>query len=149
MKRLLLAVICLCQPAAAYADWSYVQWGMTQQQVIAASRGNARAIDEDDRRYGWAIAETTVKEGEWTFDVQMSGYRVSGFSVKDFPVKISNIRFGVKTNCEALLPYLRKKYKLLSEGSGGDTRFIDGTDEIRYHPFNSTCSFRRFKRGAF
>jgi hypothetical protein len=38
-------------PAApAAAHWEYTRWGMTQQQVIAASRGAVRALPAGERR---------------------------------------------------------------------------------------------------
>lgn len=39
---------CLATPAAAH--WEYTRWGMTQQQVVAASRGAVRALPAGERR---------------------------------------------------------------------------------------------------
>lgn len=45
--HLLLCVACLVIPSTACADWQYTRWGMTRDQVIAASGGAAidQAID--------------------------------------------------------------------------------------------------------
>jgi hypothetical protein len=148
MKRMLLALVCLCQSAAAFADWKYVRWGMTQQELIAASKGSARAIDKDDLRYGRSVAQTTATDGSWTFDVLFSG-RLAFAGSPITSMRVDNMRFGVTTNCEGLLPYLRAKYTLVSETVGGDFRFADGGDEIRYYPVYSSCSFRRYKLGTY
>jgi hypothetical protein len=40
----------LTLPAApAFADWEYTHWGMTPEQVAAASSGNVKVVQEDDR----------------------------------------------------------------------------------------------------
>lgn len=45
MKRfpLLAAAVCVLLPAPASAHWQWTRWGMTPDQVIAASKGTARA----------------------------------------------------------------------------------------------------------
>lgn len=45
---LALAFAAFATPAAAH--WEYTRWGMTQQQVIAASRGAVRALPARERR---------------------------------------------------------------------------------------------------
>lgn len=45
---LAIAFCCLATPAAAH--WEYTRWGMTQQQVVAASRGAVRALPSQERR---------------------------------------------------------------------------------------------------
>jgi hypothetical protein len=45
---LALAFAAIATPAAAH--WEYTRWGMTQQQVIAASRGAVRALPANERR---------------------------------------------------------------------------------------------------
>jgi len=39
---------CLAGPAQAH--WEFTRWGMTQQQVVAASRGTTRALPPAERR---------------------------------------------------------------------------------------------------
>ena len=145
---IILGSLGLFATTPALADWHYVKWGMNQQQLIAASNGKAHAIEKSDYAYGRAIANTTYAEGPWKFEVQFSG-STSANVMFGIPVEVDNIRFGVTTNCEGLLPYLKAKYPLIREGAGGEFRFSDGPDEIRYHPFMSKCSFRRFKRGRY
>lgn len=50
MRAGLTAALCLLATPAA-AHWEYTRWGMTQQQVIAASRGAVRALPRAERRY--------------------------------------------------------------------------------------------------
>lgn len=45
----------LAAPAPAQAHFEYTRWGMTEQQVIAASRGAARALPAPERRAVGAI----------------------------------------------------------------------------------------------
>jgi hypothetical protein len=37
---------------AAHADWQYTHWGMTPEQVVAASRGAAQVVPEKNRPRG-------------------------------------------------------------------------------------------------
>ncbi len=51
MRRSLVAaglLACLAWPAEAH--WEFTRWGMTQQQVITASRGTARELPPTERR---------------------------------------------------------------------------------------------------
>lgn len=51
MRRGLLALpVLLLAAVPAAAHWEYAIWGMTQAEVIAASRGAARALPEDRQR---------------------------------------------------------------------------------------------------
>lgn len=49
MRAALVAALTLCATPAA-AHWEYTRWGMTQQQVVAASRGAVRALPAAQRR---------------------------------------------------------------------------------------------------
>lgn len=49
VRAALAAALTLCATPAA-AHWEYTRWGMTQQQVVAASRGAVRALPAGERR---------------------------------------------------------------------------------------------------
>lgn len=63
----------LVSPAAA--DWQYTRWGMTPQQVIAASKGAARqnanvAVDTGTHRDERALLDAPYSAGRMSFRVQ-------------------------------------------------------------------------------
>jgi hypothetical protein len=71
--RLLLALILMAFATPAMADWQYTRWGMTVDEVVAASGGSATKIKDrkDDRvRDLPRLAVGTTKEGDVTFDVE-------------------------------------------------------------------------------
>lgn len=43
--RLVIAVAVLLAPACASADWQYTRWGMTKEEVAAASKGQLKPCD--------------------------------------------------------------------------------------------------------
>jgi hypothetical protein len=47
---LVLAVAGACLARPAEAHWEFTRWGMTVQQVVAASRGTVRALPPGERR---------------------------------------------------------------------------------------------------
>jgi hypothetical protein len=49
MAFLALALAVSAVPRPAAADWDYTRWGMTAEQVIAASRGAASLVPVDSR----------------------------------------------------------------------------------------------------
>jgi hypothetical protein len=49
MRTLPLALAMLLTAPAARADWQYTHWGMTPDQVVAASRGTAKLLPAKDR----------------------------------------------------------------------------------------------------
>lgn len=49
-RRAGLALLAGLAASPAAAHWEYTRWGMTQQQVIAASRGAVRALPAAERR---------------------------------------------------------------------------------------------------
>ncbi|MBR0666297.1 hypothetical protein GXW71_18190 [Roseomonas hellenica] len=56
MKRASYALLAaLLATAPAQAHFEYTRWGMTEQQVIAASRGAARVLPAPERRSAGAI----------------------------------------------------------------------------------------------
>jgi hypothetical protein len=52
MRPLLLVLAMLLIAPAAHADWQYTHWGMTPEQVLAASRGTAQLVPDKDRPRG-------------------------------------------------------------------------------------------------
>jgi len=58
----------------ASADWQYTKWGMTQDQVIAASKGEARKVNPgpnfvcNDKQIPFAAIQKKVI-GDFSFDV--------------------------------------------------------------------------------
>lgn len=66
MRRFLLALATLAFASPAAAHWEYAFWGMTRDEVIAASRGNARALPAERER---EVAEARMAyraEGRFT-----------------------------------------------------------------------------------
>lgn len=49
MKSLPLAAMALLSAPAARADWQYTKWGMTPEQVVAASAGTVTLLPEKSR----------------------------------------------------------------------------------------------------
>lgn len=74
MKRLLLAGLCaLACSTPALADWRYTRWGMSPEEVIAASAGAASAVkDEKGKRVRdyRRLAVGEVAEGDTKFMVE-------------------------------------------------------------------------------
>jgi hypothetical protein len=52
MRLLPLVFAMLLIATAAHADWQYTHWGMTPEQVVAASRGAAQVVPEKNRPRG-------------------------------------------------------------------------------------------------
>ena len=70
---ILAAVACLALPGTALANWKYTSWGMSLDQVIAASPSTVRRIaDVDKDRVGGLqrLAVGEVTEGGTKFQVQ-------------------------------------------------------------------------------
>ena len=49
MRLFPLSLTALLVAPAAYADWQYTRWGMTPEQVVAASNGKAELLPEAKR----------------------------------------------------------------------------------------------------
>ena len=65
MVKRTLPLICamLLIAPAARADWQYTHWGMTPEQLVAASKGKVKLVPEKDRpRLGPLV---TAAEGEY------------------------------------------------------------------------------------
>ncbi|OAP43202.1 hypothetical protein ATC00_04705 [Sinorhizobium americanum] len=56
--------------SAAQADWQYTRWGMTEQEVVAASEGQARKPKRPDTYEGGSplhLLEAPYKTGDFAF----------------------------------------------------------------------------------
>lgn len=72
MKYWLAAPLLLCA-TPALADWQYTRWGMSLEEVLAASNGTVSAVkDEKSKRVRKLprLAVGTAKEGDVTFHVE-------------------------------------------------------------------------------
>lgn len=76
----------------ARADWQYTHWGMTPEQVVAASGGKATLLAERQRRRlppFMTAATGTFQDGalalstSFTFDIASSGLRCVFYGVMD------------------------------------------------------------------
>ena len=70
MKFFVLSVFCLAWPFSASAQWQYTEWGMSPEEVVAASNGEvARAPSDPQREWGGVdiAAEGTYRSGEYEF----------------------------------------------------------------------------------
>lgn len=70
-----LAAFAILLPAPAAADWQYTRWGMTQQQVMAASKGAARqnpnlVADTGTHRNERALLAAPYSAGRLSFRAQ-------------------------------------------------------------------------------
>jgi hypothetical protein len=114
-----LALAAFAVPRPAAADWEYTRWGMTAEQVIAASRGAASIVPIDSRYRNedeeYEITVEAVTSGPpvlnigFMFDIPGGGlkcvvYNASGFDADAVramlvqrygkPIKESSFTFG-------------------------------------------------------
>lgn len=77
MRALLLAALTALIPATASADWQYTEWGMSPDEVIAASNGAVKAkspregervFGADKKALGFYEAAGYTFESEFFFD---------------------------------------------------------------------------------
>ncbi len=66
----LLAAALLCLPFAAQAEWRYAKWGMSKEQLLAASNGKAKPYYEPDpQSWGeYPVAKSPVYEMKHNFE---------------------------------------------------------------------------------
>jgi hypothetical protein len=43
-------IVLLLTPRTAYADWQYTKWGMSPEEVVAASNGNAQLLPDTEAK---------------------------------------------------------------------------------------------------
>lgn len=73
IRTIIIAVLAIGTVAPAFADWDYTHWGMTAQQVIAASNGAAHVMPPG-RRYrdeaaGFEISVEATSKGPPRTDI--------------------------------------------------------------------------------
>lgn len=87
-----LAALCSCLAMPAKANWAYTQWGMTPEQVAAASQGAVQVLPPSQRTRNdadqWEMAARgTYKDGGlmvdagFTFDTRHGGLRCVLYNV--------------------------------------------------------------------
>ena len=74
MRNWVFAGVALLAAVPAQAHWQYTRWGMTPTQVIASSKGQARAAEGDKSAQGdatrdvageYSVGERTFKASFW------------------------------------------------------------------------------------
>lgn len=85
MKRVAIAVVAIAAfPSMAMADWEYTKWNMAPAEVIAASKGKARALTAAERTTHAAAPgaadriELISKHREGNIDLDARFYFFSG-----------------------------------------------------------------------
>jgi hypothetical protein len=100
---------------AARADWQYTHWGMTPEQVVAASKGTAKLLPEKDRPQ--LPPRMTAAEGE--YQEGAVPLRVT-FSFTIATNGLACVSYGVMThdNDDAFKAALTKRYGPPKKTSG-------------------------------
>ncbi len=94
MRRLRLpfALATIVAALPARADWEYTKWGMTPEQVVAASGGSARLVAQDKQKSvpPWVSSvEGTFQEGPlalqtvFSFDTERGGLACVFYGVEE------------------------------------------------------------------
>jgi hypothetical protein len=97
MRHLIGGLFMLCgagMAPPAMAEWEYAKWGMTPEQVAAASRGTVKVIPQAQRKRIEEAkmesgAEGTFKDGDlelhvaFSFDTRGTGLVAVGYNVMD------------------------------------------------------------------
>lgn len=116
------AVTCMLAAASpAVADWQYTRWGMTPQQVVAASRGAAKPnTDNEAHRDNYkTLLKAPFAAGEHRFTASFI------FNNQNRLIRVSLLMEG--GNCESLGFTLRSQYgQSTTRGLGSTWR-----DEVR------------------
>jgi hypothetical protein len=100
-----LAVLCSCLAVPAKANWAYTQWGMTPEQVAAASSGAVQVLPLSQRTRNdadrWELAaKGTYKDGSltidagFTFDTQHGGLTCVMYNVRGDDVTVLRETLG-------------------------------------------------------
>ena len=90
----------------ASADWEYTNWGMTPEQVITASHGQAKKIVPLNREYRlrgkWV--RSVHKSGDLAYDV------VFRFELNSKGVNRVQLKLNDMGRCDSLAPMLKTRY---------------------------------------
>jgi hypothetical protein len=118
MKCVLLTAALIGLSTQAHADWEYAHWGMTPEQVIAASNGAAKMLPREQQRSNDAIKMTTkvqavYSDGPLKFEVMFSfdpenhlagvGYETRDPNQSETLKNWVTKRYGPPTNTDAEL----------------------------------------------
>ncbi len=106
-RAAVIAVGLAFSTTAANADWQYTKWGMTPDQVIEASTGQAERITPLTREYRlrgkWV--RSSHKFGDWAFDV------VFRFDVNSSGLNMIKLRLKDKNRCDSLVSALKAEHE--------------------------------------
>ena len=132
MRTLPLFVVMFLIAPIAHADWQYTHWGMTPEQVVAASRGAAQVVPEKNRPRGVPIltaATGTYQEGPLELRVTFQ-FTTAGNG-------LACVSYGVNSHDQddAFKAALVKRYGPPQKTSGGgflgtNVSWKTATDEI-------------------
>lgn len=135
LKTILVGVALVCMPcltpSSANADWAYTHWGMTPEQVVAASSGTATVMPpaqrtREDADHWELAAEGTYVDNAlhlsvgFTFDTQSGGLKCVMYNAREAEV----------TTLQQLL--IKRYGKALKDSSFGGTQIMtwDKPDKI-------------------
>jgi len=94
---------------SAQADWEYTRWGMTPEQVLAASNGQMKACDERACRGQQAESQVARLYG----NVRQDGFAFTAFASFDRRsgrLAAINLRLEGGAKSDDLIQVLRKRY---------------------------------------
>ncbi len=130
----IIAVGLAFSTTAAHADWQYTKWGMTPDQVIEASKGQAEQIKPLTREYRqrgkWV--RSFHKFRDWTFDV------VFRFDVNSSGLNMIKLRLKDKKRCDSLVSALKIEHEdSITKVISGGWRMLSWNDrksnlQLRY-----------------
>jgi hypothetical protein len=104
-------------PTAALADWQYTKWGMSPEDVVAASNGKAHLVPE-------AEAAKTLHSSEYVIPLAKGDHSANGekFSVMfDFTRQAKRLQTVTLTATDPSRCYIYKRMLLNKYGAPIDT----------------------------
>jgi len=105
MRNLIIIIGCLIT-FSAQADWQFTKWGMTPEQVIAAS-GNKYEIDPEPTDPSVMLKKGDYEAGEYEFDIEFKFRANRQLAVVVLTIKNE----GQQALCHDLSKDIKKKYK--------------------------------------
>jgi hypothetical protein len=92
---------------AADAGWQYAEWGMTPDQVIAASNGAASRQEAKPSKTGWSVflLHSDYSTGPFKFEASF-GFNMRSGTLREVELRLEN---GI-TEASRLQDHLIKKY---------------------------------------
>jgi len=116
MRPLPLVLAMFLNASATDADWQYTHWGMTPEQVVAASRGAAKIVPEKDRPKGLPLVTgATGTDRDGAVEVRVT------FQFKTASNGLACVSYGVNSHAQddAFKAALVKRYGPPQKTSGG------------------------------